>query len=65
MSIDPTELIADAEAAEILRQRTQTLAAWRCEKRGPPYVKIGRRIFYRRSDIAEWLGKQLHVPASN
>ena len=60
MMIDPEELIPDPEVEKILHQRPQTLAVWRSEKRGPAYVKIGRRVFYRRSDIAKWLGDQLH-----
>jgi hypothetical protein len=64
MPIDPEELVPDTEVAKILHQRTQTLAAWRCEKKGPAYVKVGRRVFYRRSDISEWLGKQRHQPAA-
>jgi hypothetical protein len=64
MTIDPEELIPDGEAAKILYQRKQTLAAWRCEKKGPAYLKIGRRVFYRRADIGEWLAVQRHPMAT-
>jgi Helix-turn-helix domain len=64
MDIDPAELLADTEVAKILHQRTQTLAAWRSERKGPAYVKVGRRVFYRRLDITKWLGKQLHEPSA-
>jgi hypothetical protein len=61
--VDPSELIPDREAADELRVKPATLAAWRCEDRGPSYVKIGRRIFYRRHDLQAWLASQLHHPA--
>jgi len=64
MTIDPDELITDTEAARLLHQQAQTLAAWRCERRGPAYVKCGRRVLYRRSDIAKWLGDQLRQPTA-
>lgn len=40
------------EAAEFLGVKPQTLAAWACNKRVLlPYVKIGRRVVYRRQDL--------------
>jgi hypothetical protein len=32
-----------------------TLEKWRCTGQGPRFVRVGRRIFYRRSDIEAWL----------
>ena len=32
-----------------------TLAHWRCEGRGPAYVKIGSRVAYCGSGLNEWL----------
>ena len=32
-----------------------TLANWRSEKRGPAYIKVGKRIFYRGSDLNAFL----------
>lgn len=41
-----------AEAANILGVTEGTLAVWRCTKRYQlPFVKIGRKIFYRSEDI--------------
>lgn len=59
ISIDPDELIPHDKAAEMLRIRPQSLAVWRSEKRGPRWVKCGRRVFYRRADICAWLAAQL------
>jgi hypothetical protein len=63
-SIDPDELIDAVEAAKLLRQRPQTLAAWRSEKRGPEYVKIGRSIFYRRASIGEFIAASIVKPGA-
>jgi Helix-turn-helix domain len=56
------ELIPNDEAAKELKQQPNTLTAWRNQKRGPPYFKVGRQIFYRRADLAEWLGAQRRQP---
>ena len=39
-----------------------TLAMWRHKDKGPPYRKIGRSAFYRRSDIEQWLDAQCVIP---
>lgn len=42
-----------------------TMAAWRCQSKGPAYVRIGRRIFYRGRDLNEWLEKQTVRPTDH
>ena len=63
-SVDPEELLDATETARLLRQKPQTLAAWRCEDRGPEYVKVGRSVFYRRSAISSWLASQIVRPTA-
>lgn len=63
-SVDPEELLDCEEAAKLLRLNTQTLASWRCKDRGPPYLKSGRAVFYRRSDISTWLAGQIVRPSA-
>ena len=63
-SVDPNELVDAVAAAKLLRQKPQTLAAWRCEGRGCAYLKIGRAVYYRRADIAAWLGEQIVRPSA-
>jgi len=36
---------------------TSTLAKWRMAKRNLPFIKIGKYIKYKRSDIVEFLEK--------
>lgn len=32
-----------------------TLARWETQRRGPPCIRAGRRVFYRRAAVQEWL----------
>lgn len=64
----PIELLTETEAAQILRVKPKTLQAWRFDKEGrgrtgPVYLKIGRLVKYRRSDLYAWLEKQVVDPA--
>ncbi len=44
------------EVAEELEVTIGTLAVWRSTKRYPlPWVKIGRRVFYRRRDVEAFI----------
>ena len=38
---------------------TQTHARLRCEGRGPRFVKLGRRVFYRAGDVRDWIRAQV------
>jgi hypothetical protein len=47
-----TELITSAEAGRRLGVTYGTLAKWRClQLRALPFVRVGRKIFYRAQDI--------------
>lgn len=46
------------EAAVVSRIPKNTLAYWRHIGYGPKWAKIGRRVFYRRSDIEAWIDAQ-------
>ena len=63
-SVDPAELLDANEAAQLLRQRKQTLAGWRCDGHGPEYIKVGRAVFYRRSAISSWLAGRIVKPGA-
>jgi len=50
------DAMLDAQAAErLIGLRMATLAKMRCLGGGPPFVKAGRRVLYRRADIKAWL----------
>ena len=44
--------------------RASTLANWRHERRGPKFVKYGKRVIYRGSDLNSFLIKHLVDPAA-
>ncbi|TBU71486.1 helix-turn-helix domain-containing protein [Phytopseudomonas daroniae] len=55
------DLWTPAQAAQELGVSTRTLSAWRSSGRHAlPYVKIGRLVRYRASDIADWLQANVH-----
>jgi excisionase family DNA binding protein len=53
------------EAAEYLRSSTSTLAKARMYKRGPDFVRIGRAIRYRQSDLDAWMSASVRRRADN
>jgi hypothetical protein len=57
------ELLPDVQAAEILHLTPGTLATWRSQRRGPAFVKLGRRVFYRREDLRTFIDEQRREPA--
>jgi hypothetical protein len=40
----------------------RTLERWRCLKKGPAVLKLGRRVLYRMEDILAYEAKQLRAP---
>ena len=41
-----------------------TLADWRCDGTGPPYVKLGRIVFYPHTLVDDWFDSQLVIGPS-
>ncbi|WP_158886495.1 DNA-binding protein [Rhodanobacter sp. L36] len=39
--------------------KPHTLAVWRNKRKGPPFVKFGRRVLYPASLLEEWEKRQL------
>lgn len=55
-TLDPTNLLTDAQVAQMLGVSTKTLATWRSTGRyALPFLRIGARIRYRRQDVLAWL----------
>lgn len=51
-----SELLDEQSAADFLDLKPGTLAVWRSAGRyGLPFVKVGHRVRYRRSDLEAWL----------
>lgn len=50
------------QTAEILQVRVETLAVWRATGRYEiPFIKMGRKVLYKQSDIQKWLEKRTHL----
>lgn len=49
------QFLRAVEAAEYLRSSTSTLAKLRLTGNGPPFIKIGRAVRYRRDDLDKWM----------
>ncbi len=49
-------LLDEQEAAQLLDVSPGTLSVWRSTGRyNLPFLKIGRKVRYRRADLQEWL----------
>ncbi len=58
---DISALLTEKEAARFLSMSFRTLQSWRSESKGPPYLKLGRSIRYRKSDLLAWVEKNQRV----
>ena len=52
---DPDSLVTEVQAAKFLNISIRTLQAWRIKLVGPRFVRVGRAIRYRRSDLIAWI----------
>lgn len=56
VAIQSDALLTQEQAAEILGVSPGSLEVWRSTRRyAIPYVKVGRLVRYRRSDLEQWL----------
>jgi predicted DNA-binding transcriptional regulator AlpA len=56
---DLDSLLTQREAAPVVRLSERTLERHRVAGTGPAYVNLGRRVFYRRRDLAEWIERHV------
>jgi hypothetical protein len=54
-----TDLLTARECADYRRCSIRTLDRERETGLGCPYVRIGRRIFYRRGDVEQFIAKHI------
>lgn len=56
MDVQTTQLLNDAQAAAFINVSPKTLPVWRSTGRYQiPYIKVGRKVRYRREDLIAWL----------
>jgi len=59
------DLIDSQETAEILGISKSALEVWRTTGRYKlPFIKVGRNVRYRRSDVLEWLDSRTRASGS-
>ena len=55
------EFVSAKEAARILDVHPNTLCKWRISGGGPPFVKVGRRVRYRTTEISAWADERTYL----
>jgi predicted DNA-binding transcriptional regulator AlpA len=62
---EPVDLLADwisrDQLARALGLTADTLSRWEARRQGPPSTRIGRKTFYRRAAVQEWIRAQEQV----
>lgn len=57
---DEDKLLTENQTADLMTIQPQTLSVWRTTKRYDlPYVKIGRAVRYRRSDVMAFIESRM------
>jgi len=51
----PSEFMTAEDVAHLTGLSLETLAQWRSQRRGMPYLKIGRAVRYDPSDVQSYL----------
>jgi predicted DNA-binding transcriptional regulator AlpA len=55
-----SRLLTAADIAQITGLSTETLAQWRSQRRGIPFVKLSRNVVrYRQVDLDRWLQERI------
>ena len=58
-AVKPDALATTAQVAAFLHDiPPHTLEQWRSQGKGPKYIKVGRHVRYRWSDVQAWLDAQ-------
>ena len=52
------ELLTTESMHEQYHFPQKTLYGWRYHRTGPPSVRLGRRVYYRRRDVERWIDEQ-------
>ncbi|MGI3211036.1 helix-turn-helix transcriptional regulator [Roseovarius tibetensis] len=59
---NPLNLLADwisrEQLAGELGLTRDTLARWEARQLGPPCTRIGRKVYYRRASVEDWINAQ-------
>ena len=59
------EICTTEEAARYLRLKKQTLEVWRLKGTGPAFLKLGRRVLYRREALEQFIAERERASTSD
>lgn len=51
----PADYLDEKAFCALLGISSITATKWRAKAKGPPFIKVGRLVRYRRSDVEAWL----------
>lgn len=57
-------LLSAQEVADYLGVPITTIYNWRHRNQGPPGLRVGRHLRYRRRDVEAWIERQLDNPTT-
>ncbi len=64
-TVQPCEALhGEDHVATILGVRVKTLQAWRVRGAGPAFIRVGRLVRYRPSDLQRWIESR-RVPSTS
>lgn len=55
-------LLTDEDVQALLMVSENTTQFWRTNKKGPPYCKLGNKVFYKVSDLEKWVDHNTFYP---
>ncbi|WP_141872071.1 helix-turn-helix transcriptional regulator [Microbacterium saperdae] len=53
------QVLTQDQLAHTLQIPARTLEDWRTRSYGPPFIRVGKRVRYRASDVDAWLSSQV------
>jgi excisionase family DNA binding protein len=61
-SSETPELLTEAEASSLVKVKVETLRGWRTQRRELPFVMIGRKVCYVKSDVLAYIEQNRRAP---
>ena len=59
-AVEAGPLLTAGDVSRITGLSTETLAQWRSQRRGIPFIKLSRNVVrYRQGDLDQWLADRL------
>ena len=56
------DYLTEKDLASALGLTVRAIRYWRVKRIGPPWTKVGQKVFYRRDAFSHWLRAQEHQP---